>query len=151
MSRRFRLQTLERLRAAHLNSTVTELAATRRRLITAQAEVDALADAMLHCIPRPTASPEEMAGAAHRRELLRERAEQAGEQVIARQGEVAAAVGSWHTARAGLRAVEALHERHRTALAEADARRDQLEADDLAGTVLYFRRPADRPDGGDAA
>jgi flagellar export protein FliJ len=151
MNRRFRLHTLERLRAAHLTAAAADLAAARRRLVQAQAEEQALVEAALRCVPRPSATPGEVTGAAHRRELLRERAERAGEQVTACPGEVAAAVEAWHTARAGLRAVEALHERHRFALAEADARRDQRVADDLAGALLSFRASTDSPHGGDAA
>jgi len=119
--------------------------------VQAQAEAQALVDAVLHCVPRPSATPGEFTGAGHRRELLRERAERAAERVTERQGEVAAAVEAWHVARAGLRAVEALHERHRFALAEADTRRDQVVADDLAGSLLSFRASPDSPHGGDAA
>ncbi|MBK6870147.1 MAG: flagellar FliJ family protein [Kineosporiaceae bacterium] len=132
MSRRFRLQTLERLRAVRLDAAAEELGAARRALIDAELEHAALQQAVLTCVPAALADSQDVVTAGLRRDLLRERADQAAAVVITRQSEVAAAVEAWHTARAGLRAVEALHDRHRLALAESDARHEQRLIDDLA-------------------
>ena len=59
----------------------------------------------------------------------------------AAQERVDAALRSWQGARARLRAVENLHDRHRVALAASDARGDQLALDDLAAQAA-LRRPA---------
>lgn len=152
MSRRFRLQTLERLRAVRLDAAARELSAARRAATDAELELAALQQAVLACVPSSHAASRDVVTAGLRRDLLRERAEEAAATVVTRQSEAAAAVEAWHAARAGLRAVEALHERHRLTLAESDARLEQRLIDDLAAGMP--RRAAattevDTPAGGE--
>ncbi len=178
MNRRFRLATLERLRRTRVDDAAAALATARRALADAAAEHEALVAASRLCVVGAEAgavsAPEALAGAGLRREVLRERAERQAAVVSRRRDEVAAALGSWHEARAALRAVEALHERHRVAVAEADARQEQRLTDEAALTAARRLRvltavavPAPRaapgappaaaaaadptPDGGDAA
>jgi flagellar export protein FliJ len=141
MSRRFRLQTLERLRSRALDDMAQRLAAAHRALVEAEEGARRAAEAVLACQAAARATPGEVTAAGIRRELLRERAERAAELVTARQDEVAEALTAWHGARAALRAVESLHERHRMALAEADARAEQRLTDDLAGIASSFASP----------
>lgn len=144
MSRRFRLQTLERLRAARLDTAAEALACARAELTAAEREHEELVLATLACVPPAQAGPQDVVLAGLRRDLLREKANRAAQVIVTRQGEVSRAVEEWHSARSQLRAVEALHERHRIAIAMERVRAEQRLIDDLAGT----RGPV-RPVGGD--
>ncbi len=133
MRRTFRLATLERLRVARLDDAGRGLAVARQEVAAAIHRRDALAAALAGCIgPGSTTAELETAGA--RRAALREQVEAAGREVTAARERAAAAVGAWRAARADLRAVETLHERHREALRADDARREQRLVDDLAST-----------------
>ncbi len=161
MSRRFRLHTLQRLRSTAFEHATATLGETRRRLARAQLQVQTLEQAAIACVPPPRAAPDEVQVAAAHRNLLRDKADVARTEVSQAATDLAAALEVWHRARADLRAVENLHERHRQNLVAADARREQRLSDELAATVLRFpslaragaRSPAadNDPDGGDAA
>lgn len=146
MNRRFRLATVERLRSNGLDRATADLASARTALRAAQESVEALHAAIDACLPSGRVSPADVATAAMRRELLREQVDRAIGDVAAAQQEVARATAAWHTARADLRAVEALHDRHRASVAEQDARREQRLTDDLAVIAAVRARRA-RPHG----
>jgi flagellar export protein FliJ len=96
---------------------------------------------------------------AHRRDLLREQAEQLAVEAEDARRNLAASLTDWQQARSRLEAVEVLHERHRQALTEHDLRQDQRITDDLAVVSTFPRQrtssPHDpyrpHPTGGDAA
>lgn len=167
MSRRFRLQTLQRLRVAGFESATASVGDARRSVADAQLTVATLEQAMIACVPDPRAAPWTVQAAATHRESLRERVDAARGDESRALSDLQVAIDLWHRARADLRVVENLNERHRHNLAEADARRDQRIGDDLAVTVLRFpglarvgaNDPANHPadggpdgsDGGEAA
>jgi flagellar export protein FliJ len=132
MSRRFRLAALERLRTARLEESARALAAARSALAEAHAARDALTTRLSAAVPPQRATPEHAVLAGAHREALRVRLANACRAVADAEQQVELAVAAWRTARAELRAVEALHERHRAVVAAADARRDRLVLDDLA-------------------
>lgn len=164
MNRRFRLQTLQRLRTLTFENATASVGDARRSLADAQRGVVGLEQAMIACVPAPRAAPHQVQSAGTHRESLREKVDAARAEESRAQIDLETAIEVWHRARADLRAVENLHERHRQNLAEADARRDQRIGDDLAATVLRFPGltrvgagspqnddPNDSPDGGEAA
>jgi flagellar FliJ protein len=136
VNRRFRLRTLERLRQVALDDAARALGEARRALTEARREVEELELAMAGCVAGAAAGSGELVAAAAARQQLRDRIETATAEVSRRGIALQTAVEAWGVARAGLRAVEKLHERHRLALAEADARRDQRISDDLAVSML---------------
>jgi flagellar export protein FliJ len=141
MSRRFPLQTVERLRSADLDRASGQLAAARAQVVEAEARLAGLQEQLAACTTSATTSPTEVGVAAARRVLLRENAERAQAELAGRHTQLATAVATWSAARAGLRAVESLHDRHRIAQAEADLRREQLLSDELASVLASFPRP----------
>jgi flagellar export protein FliJ len=141
MSRRFRLAALERLRTARLGEAGAALVAARHALARSLATRDALAARLRLAVPPAHATPEAAVLAGAHREALRVRLAEAGRAVADAEHQVENAVAAWRTARADVRAVEALHERHHAAVAAADARRDQLVLDDLAAQAA-LRQPA---------
>jgi len=153
VNRRFRLRTLHRLRERRLDAAAGELAKARWALAEAQAQHRTLTEAVHACIAPAHATPEQLSGAAVRRDLLRQRVHRAAETVQRRHDELCAALDAWRGARTELRAVEALHERHRQAVAAGDARREQRQADDLASVAVLQHSVAEQGDGpgGDAA
>ena len=159
MRRSFRLATVERLRAAGLEQATRELGAARAVLAQAQQAVTDKQDEILACVPDLRSGPMSVTALAHRRDLLREQAEQLAEQAETARRRLAASLADWQQARSRLEAVEVLHERHRQAVTEHDLRQEQRITDDLA-VVSAFPRQRTRhgiapyrggPDGGDAA
>ncbi len=142
MTRRFRLATAERLRRASLDEAARRLGEARRALATAQARQDELAALLAGCVVPPRSTPDGARAVAERRAHLREQLLAGADQVRQAQADVGVAVASWQAARADLRSVEALHDRHRLALAAEDARRAQHEADELA-LGAFGRGPGD--------
>lgn len=132
MRRRFRLATVERLRTTALDKAAQSLALARQEVGLAITRRDAVADELAGCVGG--SGPGQLEAAQARRSLLRERLEAAGQDVTAARERAAAALAAWTSARADLRAVEILHDRHRAELAADDARREQRLVDDLAGT-----------------
>jgi flagellar biosynthesis chaperone FliJ len=150
MNRRFRLSALERLRGSTLADAARALGLARREVAAADADRTEVQRALQNCDSGGAQSaPFAAHSAASRRERLREDLRRAGDRVGMAQSQELAAVAGWHSARSDLRAVEALHERHRLSLIEADARAEQRTLDELAAVV---RRPwpdldGDRPGG----
>jgi flagellar export protein FliJ len=154
MTRRFPLQTVERLRATQLDGAARRLAAARAAVTRAEAGLDQLRAELAACVPPASSTPDQLGIVAARRELLLEQAERAAAELDELRSGAATAVTGWATARAGLRAVESLHDRHRIGEAEAELRREQLLGDELAGVLAAFPRPGATPTpgpGGDAA
>jgi len=141
MSRRFPLQTVERLRSAELDRAARQLATARAQVLAAEAGLAGLQAELESCTPATSSSPGDFAVVAARRELLREGIERATGELAGLRANAAAAVATWSAARAGLRAVESLHDRHRIAQAEAELRREQLLSDELAAVLTSFPGP----------
>jgi flagellar export protein FliJ len=133
--RRFRLTTVERLRAARLEAGGRELVAAGAELAAARERRDLIAGRLLASGLSSRATPEEALSLVARRDLLREQLALAEREVAARVAETELARGAWLRARSGLRAVEALHERHRQAVRATSARREQAETDELAAAA----------------
>ncbi|HEY6795716.1 MAG TPA: flagellar FliJ family protein [Kineosporiaceae bacterium] len=138
MNRRFRLATLERLRAGTVAEAARLLGAARREVAAAIAYREQLRGQLRSSEAPRRGAPYEQESAAARRARLREELGRAGERVSAAQSRELAAIAAWNAARADLKAVEALHERHRMQVAEADARIEQKVIDELAAAM---RRP----------
>jgi flagellar export protein FliJ len=133
--RRFRLETVERLRAARLEAGGRELVAAGAALADARERRDLIAGRLLASGLSSRATPEEALSLVARRDLLREQLALAEREVAARVAEAELARVAWLHARSGLRAVEALHERHRRAVRAEQARRGQAETDELAAAA----------------
>ena len=147
MNRRFRLAAVEKLRSGKLADAARALGAARREVMAALSYRDELRRQLRTTqAPSHSAAPYELESAAARRARLRDDLARAGERVGLAQGRELAAMATWNAARSDLRAVESLHERHRLAVADADARADQKATDELAALT---RRPD--PSGGDQA
>ena len=144
MSRRFRLAAVERIRAARLEQTARALAAARGALVETAAVRDGVAARLALAVQPPSATPEDAVLAGSHREALRARLADTVRAVADADHQMELAVGAWRAARAEVRAVQALHERHREALARDDARRDQLVLDDLAAQAALRMPRADR-------
>jgi len=141
MARTFRLATLERLRTTALETRGQELHETTLALAGARAAQETLEQALAGAAHAPVATPHGVTWAGHYRERLRVDLARAIEDVARREAEVEQARQAWLEARAELQAVAVLHDRHREAVRADQARREQLEMDDLAGS----RRRAGRP------
>jgi flagellar protein FliJ len=144
MTRRFRLTALERLRTARRDDATFALAAARHGAAQTVAARDAIAAQLAVAVPPVRTTPQDAILAGSHREALRARLAEAGRAVADAEHQVDRAVAAWRAARAELRVVHSLHERHRAALAAADARRDQLVLDDLAARIV----PGERVPGG---
>lgn len=140
MRRTFRLATVERLRAGGLEQATRDLGAARTVLARAQQAVTDKQTEILACVPDLRSGPTSVTALAHRRDLLREQAEQLAVAAEAARVQMATSLAAWQQARSRLEAVEVLHERHRDALAEHDFRQEQRITDDLA-VVSAFPRP----------
>ena len=147
MTRRFRLGAVERLRAGTLAEAARALGAARRELTEALTRRDRIASELAQSRPATPGVPAAHENAAARRHRLREEMRAAGERCSIAASRETAALASWNSARADLRVVELLHERHRFAVAEEQARAEQKETDELAGQL---RRPPLELDGLDA-
>jgi flagellar FliJ protein len=132
--RTFRLATVERLRSGRLDEAARALAVARQGVGTAITHRDAVADELAGCVAADGSGVSGLEAAGARRVLLREALDAAAADVTAARERAAAALAAWTTARAELRAVETLHERHREAVRVEDFRREQRQLDDLAGT-----------------
>ena len=139
MHRGFRLAALERLREARLDEATRSLAAARRAVTAAVSTRDAVAAELAASVPATRTTPSAAATAGTRRDLLRERLAAAEDAVGSATAEARVALQLWQQARADLRIVQALHARHRAAVAEAQARRDQRVLDDLAAQAAARR------------
>jgi len=145
MTRRFRLVVVERLRASTLADAARALGQARRELTTALGYRDRIKAELQQTTAEWRSTPAEQQSAEQRRLLLREELALAGDRCTAAQSQELAALAAWNSARSDLRAVETLHERHRVALAEADARAEQQELDEFA--ALSHRRSIEELDG----
>jgi flagellar protein FliJ len=139
VKRGFRLAALERLREARLDEATRSLAAARRAVAEAAAARDAVAAELAATVPAARTTPSATATAGTRRDLLRERLAAAEDAVGSATAEARVALQLWQQARADLRIVQTLHARHRAAVAEAQARRDQRVLDDLAARAAARR------------
>jgi flagellar export protein FliJ len=139
VKRGFRLAALERLREARLDEATRSLAAARRVVAEAVAARDAVAAELAATVPAPRTTPSAAATAGTRRDLLRERLAAAQDAVGTATADARVALHLWQQARADLRIVQTLHARHRAAVAEALARRDQRVLDDLAAQAATRR------------
>jgi flagellar FliJ protein len=129
----FRLATLERLRTTALEERGHELHTAALALAEGRAAHDAIAEALRTGGAPVTAGPGAVERAALYRERLRHDLELAAAEVTRLEEGVASARQAWLDARAALKAVTVLHERHREARRAELARREQAELDDLAG------------------
>jgi flagellar biosynthesis chaperone FliJ len=132
MNRRFRLTAVEKLRAGKLSDAGRALSRARREVAEALNHRERIRAELQQTVAAWRSSPSEQNIAAARRLKLREELTLAGERCTAARSQELAALATWSAARADLRAVELLHERHRALLAEKDARAEQREVDDLA-------------------
>lgn len=142
MSRRFRLQTLQRLRENAEQEATAELGRRRHAVHDAEMTLQLLRESVTACLPPPRATPDQVSAVSWQREALRDKADAAALEVSRRRTDLVAATEQWHRRRAELRAVQNLHERHLRVLAEQDARREQRLTDEAAATVLRMPGPA---------
>jgi flagellar export protein FliJ len=134
MARTFRLATLERLRTTALESRGQELHTATLELAGARAHHAGVERALAGATHEQVVTPSGVTWAGHYRERLRSELVRALEDVVRREAAVAAARSAWLAARAELKAVTVLHDRHRENLRTELAQREQLELDDLAGS-----------------
>ena len=103
--------------------------------------------AKLHACQDPArTTPESLIAQAGRRDRLREELAAADAELAGLAEAVQQARVDWLRARAELRAVQSLHQRHDEARRQEQDRREQVELDDLAGTRVRLVHPA--PAGG---
>lgn len=133
MSPAFRLATVERLRATELEHRGRELAAVSADLGRARDARAAIEGALAAPVPG-VSDPGAFTRQAVYRERLRVDLAAATAEIGRCETLVTEARAAWLDARGKLKAVESLHERHRSAVRAERARRDQAELDDLAGT-----------------
>jgi flagellar export protein FliJ len=139
MKRRFRLATVLRLRAQGERSAADALRAANTTLTEAQARVEAVSAELDRPAPaagtpqhpRSEASADLLA-AAHHRARLRDELMTARGEVERLERHVADARQAWLDARAALRAVESLRDRHVLAVRAHDLRAEQRNVDELA-------------------
>jgi flagellar FliJ protein len=142
MSRKFRLAAVERLRTEELEAAARALAGAYGVVRTAQAERDRLAAELYLDRNRPRMAPGEVQLNAVYRDRLRMDLLDAEIQLEQRSTEAEQARQAWLAAKAGLQAVESLHERHKLAVRAADARAEQKELDDLASIKAMSNKNA---------
>jgi flagellar FliJ protein len=148
MNRAFRLAAVERLRIEQLEAAARALAGANGVVRAARAERDRLAAELHLDRTRPQMASGEVQINAVYRDRLRMDLLDAEIQLEQRAEEAEQARQSWLAAKAGLQAVEALHERHKLALRAADARAEQKELDDLASTKAIGNQQGDKGAGG---
>lgn len=134
MAERFRLETLERLRTATLEERGRALHAASLALASGRAAHASLVEAMAGAMTPAFTTPDGVSRAAHYRERLRIELQAAADDVTRLERELGQARLAWLEARAQLKAVTVLHDRHRAKIRADEARREQLELDDLAGS-----------------
>lgn len=143
MSRRFRLATLERLRASRLDGAGADLQRAADALEAALRRRDDLTRALRSARHPETTTPPELSAHAVHRDRLREERAQASVEADACTETLEAARQAWLQARAELRAVQSLHDRHREAVAAEDDRREQRATDEVAGNAAVRRLARD--------
>jgi flagellar export protein FliJ len=140
----FRLITVERLRSRELEAKAQALhraaAAQDQAVAERNRMVLLLAGGGTSTPALGTWSGADLDLANNFRQVLRQQILDQDEQIAALDAALVEARNAWLTARGKLRAVEALHDRHRVAARAEQARFDQRELDEHAGT----RRPTVR-------
>jgi flagellar export protein FliJ len=132
MTRKFRLATVERLRTARLEAGGRELVAVQTALQAGRERRELVAAKLYACSTPARTTADDLIALAARRDRLRDELS-AADSLVAELLEAAnRARDEWLTARAELRAVESLHERHRAQVREERLRAEQAEADELA-------------------
>jgi flagellar export protein FliJ len=134
----FRLATLERLRTTALEERGQELHTAGVALSAGMAAHAAAAEALRSGHAPLSADPDSINRAAAYRERLRDELFAAAQEVSRLEGDVALARQAWLGARAQLKAVAVLHDRHRQRVRAEAARREQAELDDLV-TIRHAR------------
>lgn len=129
---KFRLATLERLRTTALDERGQELHAAGLALAAGRVTHASLVQALADARAPQQALPGALLRASHYRERLRFEIEQAALEVERLERDVERARQAWLHARAQLKAVEVLHDRHRQQVRADVARKEQRELDDLA-------------------
>jgi flagellar export protein FliJ len=129
---KFRLATLERLRTTALEERGQELHAAALALAEGRAAHAAIAEALATATAPVQALPGALVRASHYRERLRVELADAVLEVQRLERDVERARQAWLHARAQLKAVGVLHDRHRQQVRADMARREQAELDDLA-------------------
>jgi flagellar export protein FliJ len=136
---RFRLATLERLReqqeqicARRLRESMDELTAAQARREELTAQLESTASARL--------AGDQLVMAALFRDRIREDILASTSQISRCEAMLAQARDAWKTAKAQLRAVQSLHDRHHQAVRAAVARAEQAELDEFAGTRGHAHR-----------
>lgn len=135
MSAKFRLAAVERLRAAR----VLELARALGAATLSRDEALGRKQFLTEQLNGPTAAQrydnaQQLMSAAWFRERLRTELIAVEGEIIRRTELLETTRGEWTVARAQLKAVESLHDRHRAAVRAEQFRLEQREVDDLAGT-----------------
>jgi flagellar export protein FliJ len=137
----FRLRTLERLRSLELDAKAQELhnaAVTRDRAVTERGRLAGqLADGGGAGAELGSWTGADLDLANNYRQVLRQLIIEQDEQIATLERELSGARTAWLTARGQLRAVQALHDRHRLEVRAEQGRLDQRELDEHAG----IRRP----------
>jgi flagellar export protein FliJ len=129
---KFRLGTLERLREKQEQISARQLQECTAAVAEAVNEREKLV-AQLAATGTGTVGGH-LAMASLYRDRLREDIETATAEIDRRTALLAAARDDWAGARAALRAVQTLHEKHRDAMRAGAARQEQAELDEFAGT-----------------
>jgi flagellar export protein FliJ len=132
MTRKFRLGTVERLRTARLEAGGRELVAAQTALQAGRDRRELLAAKLRACSVPARTTAEDLLALEARRARLREDLTAADAAVVELMAAANQARDAWLTARAELRAVESLHDRHREQVRADDLRAEQREADELA-------------------
>jgi flagellar export protein FliJ len=136
----FRLAVVERLRANRLAEAGKELARLQKAFLQARAHRMVLDSHLMDCVPVTDPNDDqgravtEYLATSRRREQLRGELAEADILLEDLSGQVEHARQEWLSARARLRAVESLHDRHRSAVRRAQDRAEQKEIDDLAAS-----------------
>jgi flagellar protein FliJ len=133
----FRLITVERLHGRRLEAVAQELhtvSAARDQLVAERDRMimELATGGRSAAVGMWTGADLDLAN--NFRQVLRQMIEDQHERILSQEAVVAQVRTAWLAARTDLRAVEVLHERHRVAVRAEQARVDQRELDELAGT-----------------
>ena len=132
MAGKFRLATVERLRDVRAQECARALHEASAAVQDAEQHCRALTAQLEYTPERWLLTGQNMVLAAAFRDRLRADLKVAEAEVARRVEARNEARAQWLTARAELRAVEMLHDRHRAAMRAEQARREQRELDELA-------------------
>ena len=130
---RFRLSTVERLREQQEQICARRLRECTQDLAQTAATRDQLI-AQLTATGRARTPGGHLAMASMYRDRLREEIVTADQEIDRRTGVLEEARAAWTAARAQLRAVQTLHDRHREEQRAQARRREQAELDEFAGS-----------------